>query len=157
MANLQTLIDQYLDGPKFLRAAVARMSREQALARPIAGKWSTLEVVAHLTDFEPVYADRMKRVIAETNPSLLGADQDKFALALCYQDRDLEEELKIIEVTRSQMARILRKQPESALQRVGIHNERGPVTLELLLTTVTNHIVHHGKFIQDKRQVLGLK
>src|SRR5437763_658750 len=65
MANLQQLIEQYLDGPKQLRAAVAGMSREQVTARPIAGKWSTLEVVAHLTDFDPIYADRMKRVLAE--------------------------------------------------------------------------------------------
>src|ERR1700674_1669556 len=101
MANLQTLIEQYLDGPKQLRQAVAGMSREQALARPIAGKWSTLEVVAHLADFDPILADRMKRVIAEDNPLLVGADEQKFAAALCYHDRDLQEELTIIEATRS--------------------------------------------------------
>ena len=60
-------------------------------------------------------------------------------------------------MTRRQFARILRKLPESALQRVGNHNERGPVTLEKLMTTATNHINHHGKFIQEKRAALGLK
>src|SRR6266542_2725690 len=133
MANLSSLIEQYLDGPKQLRLAVAGMTRQQALARPIAGKWSTLEAVAHLADFEPIMADRMKRVIADDNPTLVGADENKFAAALAYQERDLEEELKIIETTRGQMARILRKLPESALGRVGMHNERGPRTLQQLL------------------------
>jgi uncharacterized damage-inducible protein DinB len=157
MSPLPTLIEQYLDGPKKLRAAVAGMSREQVLARPIAGKWSTLEVVAHLADFDPIYADRMKRVIAEDNPTLVGADEKHFAAALCYHDRDLQEELAIIEATRSQLARILRKLPESACQRVGNHTERGQLTLEKLLGGVTEHVLHHMKFIAEKRQALGLK
>ena len=157
MATLQTLIQEYLDGPKQLRQAIAGMSREQVLARPIAGKWSTLEVVAHLADFDPIMADRMKRVIAEDNPLLVGADENKFAAALCYQDRDLEEDVRIIECTRGQLARILRKLPESALQRVGKHNERGPRTLEQLLTTSIGHIPHHVRFIFEKRLALGLK
>lgn len=157
MSKLSTLIDQYLDGPKQLRQACAGMSREQALARPIAGKWSTLECVVHLADFEPVYVDRMKRVIAEDNPTLLGANEQKFAAALCYHERDLEEELRLIEVTRNQMARILRQLPEAVLARTGNHNERGPVTLEVLLQTIINHIPHHAKFVLEKRRALGLK
>ena len=84
------------------------MNREQLLARPVPGKWSTLEVVCHLADFEPIFADRMKRVIAEDRPPLIGADEKLFAGALAYQERELEEELTIIEQTRRQMARILR-------------------------------------------------
>ena len=45
--SVAQLIDQYAAGPAQLRQAVAGMSREQILARPIAGKWSTLELVAH--------------------------------------------------------------------------------------------------------------
>jgi hypothetical protein len=59
------LINDYLAGPQLLRKAVAGLSREQLLARPIPGKWSTLEVVCHLADFEIVCADRLKRVVAE--------------------------------------------------------------------------------------------
>ena len=157
MATLQALIEQYLAGPKQLRQAVAGMTREQLLARPIAGKWSTLEVVAHLADFDPIYADRMKRTIAEEKPTLIGADENRFAAALQYHERDLNEELTIIEATHSQMARILRKLPDAALQRVGNHNERGPLTLEQLMGYGINHIGHHLKFVLEKRQALGLK
>lgn len=157
MANLQGLIEQYLQGAKELRQAVAGMSREQLLARPIAGKWSTLEVVCHLADFDPILADRMKRVIAEENPALVGADENRFAAALAYHERDIEEELTIIERTRSQLARILRKLPDAVLSRVGQHSERGARTLQQLLETAINHIPHHVKFIHEKRKALGLK
>jgi hypothetical protein len=156
MAALTEMLDAYLAGPQTLRQAVAGMSREQLLMRPVPGKWSTLEVVCHLADFEPIMADRMKRVIALDKPSLIGADENCFAAALAYHDRDIEEELTIIEQTRRQLARILRKLPAEALGRVGIHNERGPRTLEQLLSSNTNHVTHHVKFIHDKRKALGL-
>jgi uncharacterized damage-inducible protein DinB len=156
MPSLNELIESYLAGPKALRGAVAGMTREQLTARPVAGKWSTLEVVCHLADFDPILADRMKRVIAEERPTLLGADENRFAAALAYHDRDPEEELTLIERTRSQLARVLRKLPAEALGRVGVHNERGPRTLEQLLTTAINHIPHHVRFIEEKRKALGL-
>jgi uncharacterized damage-inducible protein DinB len=150
------MIDAYLLGTQTLRQAVEGMTREQVRARPVPGKWSTLEVVCHLCDFEPIYVDRMKRVIAEDRPTLLGADEKKFASALAYHERDLQEELAIIDITRKQMARILRTLKPEALARVGVHNEAGPRTLEQLLATITNHIPHHVKFIQEKRQALGV-
>ena len=156
MPDTKELIDSYLAGPKALRDAVAGMSREQLLARPVAEKWSTLEVVCHLADFEPILADRMKRVIAEDRPTLIGADEKQFAAKLAYHERDLDEELGIIENTRRQMARILRTLPADALARVGVHNERGPLTLEALLANATRHILHHVKFIMEKRQALGV-
>jgi hypothetical protein len=154
--KLAAMIDAYLAGPPTLRAAVRGLSRAQLVARPVAGKWSTLEVVCHLADFDPILADRMKRVIAEDRPQLLGADEQRFAAALAYHQRDVEEELALIEHTRSQMARILRTLPDEALARVGVHNERGELTLERLLTIATNHLPHHVRFVHEKRQALGL-
>ena len=156
MATLTQLTNDYAAGPAALRKAVAGMSREQLTARPVAGKWSTLEVVAHVADFDPILAERVKRILALDDPPLVGADENRFAAALAYHDRDLEEELAIIERTRSQLVRILRKQTDAALQRVGVHNERGPMTLERMLTAAARHIPHHVTFIQEKRKALGL-
>lgn len=156
MSALAPLIDNYLAGVATLRKAVAGLTREQFTARPVPGKWSTLEVVCHLADFDPILADRMKRILAEDRPQLLGADEKRFAAALAYQERDPEEELALIAQTRSQLARILRQQKDEVLQRVGVHNERGELTLERMLMLASNHIAHHVKFIQEKRQALGL-
>ena len=132
------------------------MSREQTLARPVAGKWSTLEVVCHLADFEIVYADRLKRVIAENQPTMFGGDPDTFAARLAYDSRNLEEELKLIEACRNQVTRILRTLNNEDYLRVGKHSEAGPLTLLELLNRVTGHVTHHVKFIYEKRKALGI-
>lgn len=150
------LIDQYAAAPVLLRTATAGMTREQVLARPIPGKWSTLEVICHLADFEIVYADRLKRVIAESEPTLFGGDPDVFAARLAYHSRDLEEELQLIAACRGHVVRILRTLQDEDFLRIGKHTEAGPLTLVQLLQRVTNHAVHHGKFIEEKRRALGL-
>jgi hypothetical protein len=148
------LIEAYAAGPKRLREATRGMTCEQAAARPVPGKWSTLECVCHIADFEIVYADRMKRVIAEDQPTMFSGDPDIFAARLSYQDRDLAEELALIEACRAQVTRILRKLSAADFQRVGKHSEAGPLTLQELLERVTEHIPHHAKFIDEKRAAL---
>ena len=44
--NRTALIDGYLAGPQKLRDAIAGMTAEQVDAAPIAGKWSTRQVIA---------------------------------------------------------------------------------------------------------------
>jgi uncharacterized damage-inducible protein DinB len=154
--NTSALIEQYLAGPAQLRKAVAGMTREQLAARPVAGKWSTLEVVCHIADFEPVYADRMKRVIAEDYPLLLAGDPDAFQARLAYANRDAEEELRLIETVRSQMARILKTLPDADFVRTGKHSADGPLSLATLLERITNHIPHHVAFVEEKRKALGM-
>lgn len=156
MSALAPLLTDYLAGVDTLRKAVAGMTREQLVARPIPGKWSTLEVVCHLADFDPILADRMKRIVALEKPALIGADENLFLKALGYHERELEEELAIIAHTRSQLARILRLQPDSVLQRVGVHSERGELSLEKMLALSTRHIPHHVQYIAEKRKALGL-
>ena len=149
------LIDQYLAGPDLLRRAVAGMTREQLLARPIPGKWSTQEVVCHLADYEPIYADRMKRVIALKEPELLKGDPGLFAAKLAYDQRDMAEELALIEGSRKQMARILRRLRPEDFQRKGGLSRDGALTLEVLLQRITAHIPHHVRFIEEKRRAMA--
>jgi hypothetical protein len=113
-----------------------------------------LEVVCHLADFEIVFADRIKRVIAENEPTLLSGDQDLFAARLAYHDRDLEEELMIIELVRKQIAHILGALTEADFPRCGIHSEYGRMTLKDLLKRITGHIPHHLRFVEEKRKAL---
>jgi hypothetical protein len=151
------LADQYLAGAAQLRAAVAGMTREQLVARPVAGKWSTLEVVCHIADFEPILVERMKRIIALSAdvPLLLAADENQFVKELKYHERDVEEELAVVEATRRQMARIIRALAPAQLQLTGNHNKRGLQTLEKVIQMATGHIAHHVPFIAEKRKALG--
>jgi uncharacterized damage-inducible protein DinB len=155
-SSRDALIDDYLASLPRLRKAVADLGPEQLKARPVPGKWSTLEVVCHLVDSEQAWCHRMKRVIAEDRPLLIGYDETRFTAALPYQENDLEEELALLEGMRLQMARTLRTLPESAWSRTGVHSERGLVTLEEMLRAETEHVPHHLAHILEKRESLGL-
>jgi len=153
---LRTLTEQYLAGTELLRKAVRGMSRDQLTARPVAGKWSTLEVVAHIADFEPILAERMMRVLSHERPLLMVADENLFAATLHYMERDIEEELALIDLTRKRMARILTGLPAASANRVGVHTFKGLVSLEAILTSAVHHIPHHVTFIEEKRKALGV-
>jgi hypothetical protein len=150
-----TLIDNYLEGPQLLRKAVAGMTQEQLVARPIPGKWSTLAVICHLADFEIVGADRIKRVIAEHEPELFDGDEKVFASRLAYHDRIAEEELLLIETIRKHVARILRTLKAEDFHRRGIHLGVGPRTLEEFVQARITHITHHVQFIEEKREAMA--
>jgi hypothetical protein len=155
--ELAELIEKFEQGPRLLQEAVAGLEEEQLLVRPVSGKWSTLEVVCHLTDFEIVGADRIKRVIAEHEPFLPSGDENAFAARLAYHHRKVEEELLLIRTLRSGVARILRVLKPEDLERRGIHSTEGPLTLRTLVERRVAHIPHHIKFIEEKRRLLELR
>ena len=152
--SISALIDEYSAGPAKLRKLVAGLSAEQVRARPVPGKWSTLEVVCHLADFEPVYLDRMKAILTQEKPTFFGRDENAFAAKFAYHQRELAEELNLIESCRQSMTRILRTLPTADFQRLGVHSEAGEMSFETLLRRVTNHLTHHAKFIAEKREAL---
>ena len=149
------IIDAYLRGIDELFAAVAGMTADQLRARPIAGKWSTLEVVCHIADCEQFFADRMKRTIAMERPLLMGADGSIYPEPLSYQQRDIQEELDLVAATRRQLARCLSLVPANAWQRTAVHSEAGLVTLLQLLQHSVNHLDDHLVYIAEKRAAMN--
>ena len=149
------LISAYQKGVEELRLAVAGMSREQLRSRPVAGKWSTLEVVCHIADCEQFFADRMKRTVAMDRPLLLGADGFRYSEPLRYREHDLAQELDLVAVTRRQMARTLKLVAADAWQRTAVHSETGLVTLRQLVLHAINHLRHHLRFVAEKRAAMG--
>ena len=148
------LISSYEAGIEELRVALAGMTVEQLRSRPVAGKWSTLEVVCHVADCEQFFADRMKRTVAMDRPLLLGADGFRYPEPLRYQEHDLEQELDLVAVTRRQTARTLRLVAPDAWQRTAVHSETGLVTLRQLLLHTINHLRHHLRFVAEKRAAM---
>ena len=155
MTDISTLIETYSRGEKLLRDAV-RSTPESGWDRiPIKGKWSIRQVVCHLADSEIVYADRMKRVIVEDNPTLFEADPNEFVPALYCSQRPWETELNVIKAVRAHMLPILLACTSEDFQRTGVHSLDGPMTLETLLDRITGHIPHHISFIEKKLRVMG--
>jgi hypothetical protein len=156
MSALSQLVDSYLEGIGALRRAVAGMSREQLVARPVPGKWSTLEVVCHLVDSDQAWIHRIKRLISEQRPLLIGYDETQFAKSLRYHERDVSEELDLFDLGRRNLARILRLLSDDCLNRQGVHSESGMITLRQAIEIEIEHVPHHLKYVAEKRRALGL-
>jgi len=149
------LMTAYEDGVKELLTAVSGTSLDELRARPIPGKWSTLEVVCHIADCEQFLADRMKRTMGMDRPLLMGADGFRYPDPLGYQQHDLDEELRLVEITRQQMTRVLRGATADAWERTAVHSETGLITLRQLAIHAVNHLRHHVRFIEEKRQAIS--
>ena len=153
--DYNALIDQYEAGGRKVKEAIAGLTREDLLAFPVPGTWSIQQLVVHLQDSELVAIDRMKRILAEEKPLLVGYDENKFVANLSYDVQSAQDAAETVDLARRQFARVLRRAPEAAFARFGIHNERGKVTLGEQLEMYVKHLDRHLTFAIDKRAKLG--
>jgi uncharacterized damage-inducible protein DinB len=150
MADIRTLIEAYSGGAQLLRDAMRSTAHIDLDARPIEGKWSIREVVCHLADSEIVYADRIKRVLAEDNPTFFDANPELFGAALHCRRRPVDNELDVVEAIRAHLLPILQSCDANDFRRTGVHSLDGQMTLQTLLERITAHIPHHVAFIKEK-------
>lgn len=155
MAFNRQLIEEYAGGGEKLGLAIRGLTTEDLLCFPVPGTWSIQQIVIHILDSDLIGSDRMKRIIAEDNPSLIGYDETKFAKNLFYEHQSAETAVKIVDLNRRMFAEVLRRLPESAFDRKGQHNEKGEVTLGKQIKGYIDHLDHHLKFIHEKRKIMG--
>ena len=149
------LIELYAQGAATPRKAVEGLTVAQLNAFAIPGTWSIQQIVLHLTDSDLVASDRMKRVIAMENPILIGYDETAFSQKLFYEEQDIFLACELFGKNRLLTAQILRRLPDSAFERVGQHNERGPIKLAQFVKGYVDHLAHHMKFLHEKRALLS--
>ena len=150
------IVAAYERGVADLQSAVAGMTPEQAKSRPIAGKWSTVECVAHLAGTEIYFSDRIERTIALDHPLLLSVDETPYPNRIGFQDLDLAEEVALFSALRKHVARLLGRQPEEAWKRTAVHTSSGVLTLRQLVLQAIRHLRHHLPFIAEKRKAMGV-
>jgi uncharacterized damage-inducible protein DinB len=150
------LIQRFEDGGPLLVQACSNLSPEQCRDHPIPGTWSIAELVSHLLDCDLVFADRIKRIIAEDSPVLQAFNEQLWIERLGSNAMPVDEASSLFAANRKWMTRILRSQDESVFARAGTHTEKGRQTLTEVLVYATNHLDHHLKFLYAKRAKLGL-
>ncbi len=151
----KTIIDEYVRQASVLPAAIKGLSSAELNAHPVSNTWSIRQIVMHLMDSDLIASDRMKRIIAEDNPTLIGFDESAFASKLFYDHLDAVMAADVFAKNRLLTGDILYRLPVEAFARAGTHNQRGRVTLGDLVKMYVQHLDHHMKFIKHKRQLLG--
>jgi len=153
------LIEHYANGGDKLSMAIRGLTREDLLCPPDpdwnVGKWSIQQVVIHAVDSDLVSTDRLKRMIAEDNPTLIGYDENKFVANLFYDEQPAEQAIALLDANRKLFATVLRRLSAKAWERKGTHNERGALTVGGYLKSTVDHLEHHNNFIHKKRAKMG--
>ncbi len=149
------LIDAFERGADEYLAALDGLSPEEIRTRPVPGRWSPIELVAHVTDTEVYFCERILRTLAENRPLLMSVDESPYPERLGYPDLDLADEMAVFSALRRRVGRVLRGQPAEAWHRKGVHSASGVVSVRQLVFQAIRHARHHLRFLDEKREALG--
>lgn len=112
-------------------------------ARPFEGKWSANEVLGHLTDSEWTYGFRLRLILCEENPTILGMDQNLWVERQRHNEREPAAHAEMFRRLREFNLSVWSRATPEDMKRTGMHNERGPESFGLMLRMLAGHDLSH--------------
>ena len=150
-AERATLLQRYADGAAAVRKAVDGLTDEQ-LDAPAeddpTGGWTARQIAHHLADSEMTSAVRLRRLIAEDDPTIAGYDEAGFARRLHYDARPIGPSLDAMEAARASSLDLLRHLTGDEWRRTGTHTESGSYNVETWLRIYADHAHDHADQIR---------
>jgi DinB superfamily len=138
------------DAIKVQRGTAAKLKKlthgltpKQLKWQPEPGKWSIVEIVAHLADVEIVISWRMRSVLGANGTAIQPFDQDAWASVLQYRNRDPKQSLEVFRVLRENNLAMLKSIPKESWDNYGMHAERGKETIAHVARMLAGHDTNH--------------
>jgi hypothetical protein len=150
-ATRDTLVAKYKDGYAQVASALEGATDAELDRRPAPGKWTAREIVHHLADSEMTSAIRLRRLLAEDRPVIVGYDQEEFARKLHY-DRPIGASLEALKAARATTGAILDRMTDDEWAREGTHTESGRYTVLQWLQIYAEHAHNHAAQIRVARR-----
>ena len=144
----EALFRRYADGPDLLESAIAEVPREALQWRPSPGKWSVHEVAVHCADSETNSHMRIRYLVAEERPMIMGYDQDRWAVVLDYHALPMDLALQTVRAVRANTLPLLRRLGEGEWARRGTHSEAGTYGAEDWLRIYAEHLEVHERQVR---------
>jgi len=116
--------------------------------RPAPGKWSIAEIVAHIADTELVGGFRIRLILGNPGTAIAAFDQDVWVRALHYDKRDARKSFEQFRALRAANLALLKTLTREQWQQHGMHSERGPETVETIVSMFAGHDLNHIKQIE---------
>jgi hypothetical protein len=147
-------IELYGKGYDLLMETLRDLPVEMWKFKPAPGEWSIHEVLVHLADSESNAALRARKLIVEPGGTLMGYDQDKWAVELNYHDQSYEDALDIVRLVRKTTYALLMKQSEEVFDHSVKHPEYDePYTFEQWINIYSAHIPGHIEQIRNNYRI----
>lgn len=134
--------------------ALVRAAGPRLRDRPAPGEWSVIECLGHLVDSEIVTTARVRWIVAEDEPDIVGYDQDRWVDGLHHREDDPDDLIDLFRALRAANLRLWASSPASVRERAGIHRERGPERYALIHRLAAGHDRFH--LAQAERALAGL-
>lgn len=131
-----------------LAALIVIASPEELTRRPAAGKWSVVEIIAHLAEDEMATSCRYRQMIEHDGCSLAGFDQDLWARLGEYGNWNASEALELFRLLREANLRMLDSLLPAQWECSGEHAERGRMRVADLARHMAAHDINHLKQIE---------
>jgi len=116
-----------------LERVLEGVSEQELRTEPEAGAWSPRDVFSHLADSDLVTGVRVRMIVTQDRPALVGYDQDAWTARFGQQDPTARETIERWQALRRANLRVYESLSDAEWQRVGVHSERGAESA--LLTT----------------------
>jgi len=129
--------------PRALRRLVAGAPRRRLAARPAPGKWSAVEILAHVADVDLVWGYRMRRILEKPGLRIEPMEQDRWVAACRYAEARAGDALEAFAAIRRWNLALLARVPPSALRRRGEHPYFGSLTIAGIIRMLAGHDRNH--------------
>lgn len=140
--------------PRRIAHAIEGLSAAELRIAP-NGDWSIAQVLAHLRASDDILAYRIYCILARDERQLPAYDERRWAEVAGYtQTADPRELLDVYIGRRAELVDILRRISPAEWQRVGAHEERGPITIADVATYLVTHEEEHCQQI-DRLVILA--
>lgn len=144
----QDALNLQSEAPARLARLIEGVPEAKLKERPQPGRWSAVEILAHLAEDELTSSWRYRQMIEHDGETLLGFDQELWARLGNYQSWNAREALDMFRLLRDANVRMLRGLPAEEWNRSGNHAERGRLTVGELARHMAAHDVNHIKQIE---------
>jgi hypothetical protein len=130
-------------GPAILRQLVVDAG-DLLRVRPEPTEWSVLECIGHIVDAELVMSTRIRWILSEEQPEIIGYNQDLWVDGLQHGGDDPALLLDLFDSLRRSNLDLWKRTPPSAYDRVGLHRERGPESFLITTQLAAGHVRVHA-------------
>ena len=145
------LLDRYRDGYAAVESSLEGVTDDE-LDRPGPdGGWSARQVAHHLAGSEARAFVRLRRLIAEDEPVILGYDEPEYARRVHYE-RPIGSSLGVLRTVREASLELLEALTPDEWERSGTHSESGAYSVNEWLRIYAGHSHDHAAQIRDARE-----